>query len=216
MIKHIFNRIHGKQTPFWGWALTVSGFAFLGIAVALTRQSMVHVLTAGFILIIIAKHIGLAALLLGPIRLLWSKLTGNHKKSTEVMQDSVLGNDLTDRDPADGIRVMGYRLRNEFRKRMDARGSFHPDKDTNVATIATSGEEIPDMKLIDAVAEQLRIWQAAGRADVPNARGAAGLLVSAAYGVAAMEFLSRTRIMDGAIDGLTSTIWTGLEPSSRN
>lgn len=210
MNKHLLSpKIHGTRTPFWIWAVVVALLALLGAAASLTHQSLAHVLTAGIILVIIAKHIGLGVLLLGPARLLWQKFSGK----TDMVNstgESILGDDIGQPNPADEVRVIGYRLRNEFRRRLASRASLEPSDKTNDAS---PKEEIPDMRLVDDLAKRLSQWNADGRANVPNPRGAAALLISAAYGVATMEFLSKKPIMDGAIDGLTATVWTGIKPA---
>jgi AcrR family transcriptional regulator len=216
MNKQIFQRIHGTRTPFWVWALMVGVIALLGAIASLTHQSIAHVLTAGVIILIIAKHVGLGVLLLGPARLLWRRLSPKRHDAAFTTTESILGDDLEQSDPAEEIRAMGYRLRNEFRKRLASRATFEPNDKTNDASTSAVHEEIPDMQLVDTVVGRLSQWNADGRANVPNPRGAAGLLISAAYGVAAMEFLSKKPIMDGAIDGLTATIWTGIRPKDRD
>jgi AcrR family transcriptional regulator len=123
--------------------------------------------------------------------------------------------EIEEMEPQQALRALGHRLLGEFRKRARAlakRGANEAGSHAGLHAGPAGGEIAPDMQLVDALAERFRQWHESGRANAANPRAIAGLLVTAAYGIAAIEAMSGKPIMDEAVDGFAAVIWNGVAP----
>jgi len=214
MDRHKLSQLHGAATRFSVWVWAIAVIAAAGIVVSVIQKSAVGILTAGFVLLIVAKHLGLAAVLLGPMRIVWWKMFGKRRRAArQVDAAAIMADEGMDGEPLDALRLLGHRLLGEFRlenRRLKALKSG-PKSEPAAAEPNRSGG-VPDMKLVESLADWMRAWETAGKAKVENPRAVAGLLVTSMYGIAAIETTTGKSIMDEAVDGFAAAIWQGLTP----